>query len=131
MRRRSLLDPENAGDDGARAVHVLAVDVEGVALARRVVDAERAARLDGADDEAVVDQLDLRHVGGGLEGGLGALSVAVRPGAGEVARRLGPELRRVRLARLHGVDHRRQRRVVHVHQLRRVLGGGQRLGHGP
>ena len=30
-----LFDPENAGDDGARAVHVLAVDVEGVALARR------------------------------------------------------------------------------------------------
>ena len=124
-----LPDPENAGDDGACAVHMLAVDVEGVALGLRVVDAERAARLDGVHDQAVVDQLDLHRMGRGREGRLRGRPVAVLPDAGEVARRLRPELGRTRLPRLRRVHHRRQRRVVHVHQVRRVACGGEGLGH--
>ena len=121
-----FFDPENAGDDGARAVHVLAVDVEGVALARGIVDAERTARLDGTHDQAVVDQFDLHDMGGGPEGSLGGVGVALCPRAGEVARRLRPNLRRARLARLRRVDHRRQRCVLHTHELRRILRGGER-----
>ena len=124
-----LLDPEDAGDDGARAVHVLAVNVEGVALAFRIVDAERAARLDGAHDEPVVDQLDLDHVGCRLEGGVRGIGIAVYPGTREVARRFRPDFRRARLAGFRGVDHGGQGGVLHVHQLRRVLRRRAGLGH--
>ena len=68
-------------------------------------------------------------MGGGPEGSLGGVGVALCPRAGEVARRLRPNLRRARLARLRRVDHRRQRCVLHTHELCRILRGGERLGH--
>ena len=68
-------------------------------------------------------------MGRGPEGRLGGGGVTLRPGAGEVARRLRPDLRRAGCARLCGVDHRGQLGVVHAHQVRCVARGRLGLGH--
>ena len=68
-----------------RDVRVLARRPQRVVLLGRIVDAERGARLHGVRDEAVVDDVELRHVLRLGESRVGRRAVAELPVVDEVA----------------------------------------------
>ena len=117
LRREAM----EGGDHEARHVRVLAGGVERVVVHARVVVADRGARLHGVGDQAVVDEVDLRHMRRRLEGGIGRGLVADRPVEDAVVGRLVVDLRLVAHGLRH-VDDMRQHVVVDLH------GGGGGLG---
>ena len=95
---------------GLRAIHALRGRVEGEALVRRVIFGEAGARLHGVDDDAAVEQAQLRHMGRGFEGRLHGVAVAEVIVERHIA---GDIIENLRGARLH--------RIAHFHD------GGQRI----
>ncbi len=91
---------EDFGELAAQAEHALASDMEGEALALRIVGGDRGARLHGVDDEAVVEELEPRHMGGVGEGLLHLLGVAEMIVERDVVGHVVEELRRAGLHRL-------------------------------
>src|SRR3712207_9471594 len=63
-------DADEGGEHEARHVRVLRGGVEGVVVGAEIVLAEGRAGLHGVRHEAVVDEVDLRHVRGLGEGGV-------------------------------------------------------------
>src|SRR5918995_1732870 len=67
-------DADEGREHEAGDVRILARGVEGVGLLARLVLADRRAWLNRVRDEAVVDEIELRHLlrlgGGGVDGGL-------------------------------------------------------------
>ena len=124
-----LGDLEDAAGQGvADAMRVLDVGVEGVAVLDRIVDAERAPRLqvlrvDPRDDVAASDD----PVSPG-EGRLGRRAVAGLEDVADVVGTLVPHRRGAGLGGLRGRGHRRQRLVVDLDEVGRVLGLGAGLG---
>ena len=89
---------------------------------------QRRARLHRVRDQALLDDPLVDHQ-------LGVLERRVDVAAGDdpverlIARHVGVQLRRAGLHGLLGVGHRRQRLVVDVDQLERIVGALLRLGH--
>ena len=109
-------------------VRVLARDVERVAVVGAAVARVRRARLDRVRDQPVVDELERRDVRRAGERLVDRGLVAERPDVAGVVRRDVVQLRGPRLARVDGVDDRRQHFVVDLDQLGGVLRLPQRLG---
>ena len=109
-------------------VRVLAGDVERVAIVAAAVRGDRGAWFDRVRNEAVVDDVELRHVRRLGERGVDRRLVAKRPRVALVAWRAVMELRRARLQCVDDVDHRGQHFVVDVDQLGRILRLVGRLG---
>ena len=89
----------HVGEHVAHAVRIVHVGVQRVAILRRIVDADRAARLHvlrvhAGDDVAALD--DMRRPG---EGRLGRRAVAALGGVRDVVGVFVPQARRVRLRR--------------------------------
>ena len=123
------LDLQQIGHLVLQAERALVAGVEGVAVARGVVLADRRARLHGADDDAVADQPQARDVGC-LGEGLGhLLAVAVVVVDADVAGRVVEHDRRAGLGGFARVGHGRQGVDVEHDRFGRVLGLGQGLGH--
>ena len=114
------------GDQALDRVRALRRGVEDVAVFLDVEVAERAPRLHRIDDDAVVDEVELDHLVGLGEGGIGRLGIAQLPVEDLVALGLRPDLGRVEGARAQRVGGGRQRAPVDVDQ----LGGIARLGEG-
>ncbi len=104
-------------------VRVLAGGVERVLVGAGVVLADGRARLHGVGDEALVDEVELRHVVSVPERRLGLLPVAPLPVEAGVVRRLVPDLRGAVLDRVRDGDHGGKLLVVDLDQ----LGGVARL----
>ena len=118
----------HVGEHVAHAVRIVHVGVERVAVFRRIIGADRAARLhvlrvDARDHVAPFD--DMRGLG---ECRLGRRAVAALGGVRDVVRILVPHTRRIRLRSFGDRRHRWQRIVVHDDEFRRVLRLRQRLG---
>ena len=122
----------DAGHEGGQQqpldVRRLARHPDRVFLGARVVPADVAADLHRVRDEPVVHQALLDDDLGVLERGIGAVLVADRPHEHDVVGGVLVELRRARLGRLLGVHDRRQRHVLDVDELERVLRLRRRLG---
>ncbi len=101
-------------------VRVLRGRVEREVLFRRVIIGDRRARLHRVRGEAVVGDVELDHIGGLGEGGIGRALVADHPVIDLVAGRFGVKLRRARLDRGADVGDRRQLFVIDDHGLGRV-----------
>ena len=118
----------HVGEHVAHAVRIVHVGVQRVAVFRRIVGADRAARLhvlrmDARDHIAPFDDM------GGLgECRLGRRAVAALGGVRDVVRIVVPHARRIRFRRFGDRRHRRQRLVVHDDEFGRVLRLRQRLG---
>ncbi len=100
-------------------MRVLAGRVERDRVRARIVVADRRARLHGVRDQAVVDEIELRHVRRGREGRVGRGLVAEMPVVDGVVRRGVMDCRLAGLRRLGRIDHRGQFRVMHVDHSRR------------
>ena len=120
---RAFGDAELLGDQAADMVRHLGRAVERELVARRIDGRDRGARLDRRPDQAVVDEIDARHMGGGLQRLLHRRFVAARPAEADIAGRIVVELRRARLDRRARIDHDRQRRIGDLDR----LGGVERL----
>ena len=124
-----LRQPEELGELLAQAVHTLAGDVNDQPPAVRLHRGEAGAALHRIGDDAVVDDLQFHDAGGPGERRLDRRLVALLPVEAEVARRLVPHPRAVRLQRLRRAGDRGAVVVIDHHQFRRVAGGLRRLRH--
>ena len=120
------LDLEDLRHVAAQAEHALRGRMQREAPARRIVDADRRARLHGAHHHATVDELDARHMRGLGEGGLDLLAVAVVVIERDVTRHIVIEQRGVRAHRLVRPGDGGQLIDVELDRLGRVF----RLQHG-
>ena len=111
----------------AHRVNALARDMERVAAIGE--GGHRAARLQGAADEAVVDEVEANRAGGAGEGGVGRRAIARFPVEGEVGGDLVPHQRRAGLQRRRDARHDRQGRVLDLDCLGAVAGEIGGLGH--
>ena len=119
----------HAADDLAQAMAALAADRQRQVILLGVVFGDRGARLHEVGDDARIDDRDFGDRMGLCKDGIGCRLVADRHVEQNVARVLGPDLRR---ALLHGVDeadNRRQRRPVDLDRLERVAGLVDGVGH--
>ena len=108
-------------------VRVLVGHVQRVVVGGAVVVTERGARFHGVRNQAVVRQVQLRHVGSAGKSGIDLRLVAQRP---VVAMVVGRGI--VQGGGLGGfghVDNRAEHLVVHINQLGSVLRLLQRFGH--
>ena len=113
----------------ARAVRVLAGRIQGVLIVGRVVVADRDPRLHGDGRQAVVLDPQLHHVLGLREGGIGGVLVAEHQPEADIAlRAVLPHLGRAVLGGFFQIDDRRQRLVVHLHELGGIARLRERLG---
>ena len=123
------------GDRAAHPEGALRADMDGVPVVCGIVFGDRGARLQGAHDEAVVRELEPRHVGRRREGGVDLGGVAEMVVEDDVRGELVVEERRAGRRRLARVGDRRQfldldrHRLGGVARLRRRLGddAGDRL----
>ena len=115
-------DADEGGQHEAGDVRVLARGVEREAFGALVVVAHRGARLHGVGDQAVVDEVELGHVGGAREGVVGRLAVAEVPAEHDVVGRDLVHGLAADASRRGGVHHGVEHLVVHRDLLRRVLG---------
>ena len=76
---------------------------------------------------ALIDEVERYDVRGGTERRSGGCRVAMAKLRGDVAARLGPDLRSAGLERGARIDHGRQRLVLHIDRVRRVARLGARL----
>ena len=123
-----VLDAEMLRHRAAQAESALRADMQRVALGLRIVFGEDAARLERRDHDAVdreIERHDLRRLGESL---VAFVAVAQAPIERNIARLLVPQHRRARLHRLGRIDHRRQRGVIDLDQIERVLRRGQTIG---
>ena len=120
-------DADEGGDHEPGHMRVLARGVEREMVFARIVVADGRARLHRVRHEAVVDDVEARHMRRAGEGRVGGRLVAERPLEDHVVWRDVVDLRATaRLSRLH---HGRQLAIGHVHELGRRLGLSQRLRH--
>ena len=111
-------------------VRILVGDIQHVLLVRAVVAADRHPRLDRVGDQAVVHQVELRHVRGRGERGVHRALVAQRPLVALVVRRFIVDGDAALLLRgIRDVDDSGQHLVVHDHRLGRIARLLHRLGH--
>jgi hypothetical protein len=114
-------DADEGRQHEARDMRVLARRVERERVRARVVIADRSARLHGVGDEPVVDEIELRHMPGAREGGIGRGLVAEMPlVAGVVARDIVDDGRALG-QRVGHADRRRQHVVIDDDRLARVF----------
>ena len=120
------LDVQEGGHLVLQPEHTLVAGVERVAVGSLVVVRRRRARFHGADDDAVADQAEPRHVSGLGEGvgHLGALAVGIVDA--DVAGRIVEHDRCAGLGRLARIGDGGQRLDIEHHRFGRVLG----LRHG-
>jgi hypothetical protein len=114
---------ELLGDIAADVMRHLRRAVERELVARSVRHCQHRARLDGAADEAVVDEIKPRHMRRLLRRLADRGFVAARPAKADIARRGFMQLLRPRRGGGAGIDRRRQQRIVDIEQ----LGGIERL----
>ncbi len=122
------LDPEDGAELRLQAEDALVAAVERQAAAVGIARGDGAARLQGVDHDAIVDQLDARNLGSCGEGLGGAGLVAMHPVEAEVPGGLGMHHRRVGVERAVGIHQRRQCLEVELHQLGGVAGLIEGLG---
>jgi hypothetical protein len=108
-------------------VRVLVGDVQRVLVAGAVEAADGGARLHRVGHQPVVDQVDLRDLGGLGEHRVHLRLVADRPLVDVVVGR--DVVQRAGLGRIAHVHHRRQHVVVDLHRLGGIARLGQRVGH--
>ena len=118
----------HAGHRVAHGARALRADPQQIAVGRLVVARGAAARLHRGDVDALVHSETLRDMRGRLHHALDLLGrylVGIgreaRPVDRDVARRLGPHLRRARLHRVAQIDHRVARLVIDLDRLGAVL----------
>jgi hypothetical protein len=118
------------GERIAHEVRTLRRGVERRAVTRRVVIADRVARLHRVGDDPVVDELERDRARGLREGGVRRLGVAhvVVPVEHHVAGDVRKELRRARRHRLLGGGDRRQPLVFDLDRLGGVARRRERFG---
>ncbi len=105
---------------------------ENVAIAGAVVAGQRAARLHRRHDDALVDEPHPRNVRGAGKRLLDVMPVGAgkaRPVERDIARRLGPDLRRLRPDRGGDIGHRRAHVIIHQHPLGSIARGRVGFGH--
>ena len=88
-----------------------------------VMAADRAARLQGGNHDAVVDQLQLDDMGRAGNRRAHRVLIAFLKAVGEIVRCLLPQWRRIGLQRHWCIDHRRQRLPVDAHQFGGIARG--------
>jgi len=126
---------ENRGKPVAQGARALRTAAQEIALGAGIVASSRASRLHRIDHQALVRDAHARHVLGRGDDALDLLGVpfGIRretgPIHGDVAGRLGPDLRRAGAHRLAQVDDRRAFRVIDRDQFGGVLRRGGRLGN--
>ena len=121
--KRSLFSrhAERSGRDGVHDERPHEVRPEGERLAERIVAADNGERLERHRGVAREAQPRAEHLVRLGERGVD-IAVAEQPVAGEVARHLVVQLRCVRLERALRIDDRRQRLVLDLDQVDRILG---------
>ena len=107
----------------AVAVDVLAGDMQRVAALRRIIRADRAARLHRIGDDAMVVEVQRNDMRGRCERRIDRIRIAPAPVHADIARHLGGNLRRTGGTRGGSGGDRRQWPVVDHH----ALGGIERL----
>ena len=117
------------GDIVAHRMHALAAGIERVMVAIRLVVTERRARLHRVHDDAVVDELELRHMMRGLHRRFGLLRIADVPVIGEVRAVLLPDHGRTGGNRTRRIGDGGQVFIVHHHEVGRIARLRRRLGH--
>ncbi len=122
-------DAQHVGHQRAHPVRRLAADLERPPGGGGLVGGDGRARLEEHRGDAVVDDLDPGDVGGPVEGARDGGRVATLPFEGHVARAVVPDPRRAGRQRLLHLEDRRQRLVLHAHEVGRVLRAGRRVGH--
>ena len=122
-------DVQDLRHDRLVAGHALGRHLQGVALARLVVMAERDPRLHRHHGDAGVDDIELCHVRGAGKGRLDPGGVAIVVIERHVVGDVVIKLRRARLGRLRGIGHGRQRLDVELDGFRRIARLRHRLGH--
>jgi len=100
------------GHQQALDVRILACHVQRVRIVGAAVRSERGTRLDRIGHETIVDEFDLRDVGGAGERCIDRRLVADRPRVAAVARCLVVDPGRTALQRFDGAGNRRQHLVV-------------------
>ena len=121
-------DADEGREHEPRDMRVLARRVEREDVGSGIVVADRRARLHRVRDQAVVDEVELRHMRGGGEGRVGRGLVAEMP---VIDRVVGRDVVDDGLARLGGlgrIDDRRQHVVIDVDLLGRVARLSERVG---
>ena len=106
---------------GLRPVHALRGRMQGEALVRHIIFGEASARLHGVDDDAAVEQAQLRHMGRRLEGRLHRVAVAEVIVERHIAGHIGEDLRGVGLDRIAHLHNDGERVDVHDHGLGCIL----------
>ena len=119
--------PDEGGQDQPGDMRVLAGGVEHQLVGAGIVLADRRTGLHRVRDQAVVDQVDLGHMGGLGEGLLDPFAVAELPVVAEIAGRLLVQLRGVGFEGLLQVDAGGKRLVVDLHRLGRIFRLAQAL----
>src|SRR6185437_346193 len=94
--------------------------IERIAVVARVIFADRAACLHGEGVEAIVEELELRHMRRLGEGRVDGIDIAHAQGEAGVVGRFGIDLRRALLYRIARAHHRRQHLVVDIDELGRI-----------
>ena len=118
----------HVGEHVAHAVRIVHVGIQRVAVFRRFIEADRAARLHVLCVHAGDDVAAFHNMGGAGEGRLGRRAVAAFGGVGDVVGVFVPQARRIGFRGFGNVRHRRQRFVIHHDQFGGVLRLRQRLG---
>ena len=121
-------DPQDSGDVVAEPEHPLAGDVKGPMAALGIVFCDRRARLHCIDDNAVVAQLEPRHVGGAGKGGGHRLAVAKVKVEPDITGDVVIEKRSTGRGRCASSRDRRQRVDVDEDRFGGVLGLGDGFG---
>ena len=115
-----------AADDVADDVAALAAERQRVAVA--VVFGDHAAGIHVIRDQPLIDDGERDRARGLRERRLGGSRIAELGLEGEIARPVGPHLRRARRKRGHGADHMRQRLPIDRDRLGGILRRGEAVG---
>ena len=121
-------DAEDRGEVVAEPEDALGADMERPMLALGVVLGDRGARLHRIDDDAVVAQLEPRHMGRFGKGGRDLLAVAIVEIEPDIPRHIVIEERRAGRGCFLGACDGRQRVDVDDHRFGGVLGLGNSFG---
>jgi len=121
-------DADEGGEHQPRHMRVLGCRVKRVGLGARIVVADRSTRLDRVGHQAVVDDVELGDVLGGLEGGVRSGLVAEMPLEDRVVLGFGMQLGRALGLCLCGVCTGGQHLIGDVDRLGAVFGLGKRFG---
>ena len=129
--RRKLHGGDHLAADLGDALRGAAQDV---AIPGGIVACRGHARLERGADQALIDEIDARNMGGVGEDAIDlGLHLAFgigrcRPVKREITGRLRPQLRGTGACGLVGIDHRAERLVIHDYGLGAVRSRGRRFG---